>query len=87
MRKFIGDVYRIPGVMEVLKKYCLILLFMQNIKHLFSAEYHSMHWGYSSKQNKVPDLRSFLNSKDIKQIINKKCICNMPDGDKCFEEE
>lgn len=40
----------------------------------------------SSKQNKVPDLRNFLNSKDTKQIINKKYICNMPDGDKCFEE-
>lgn len=38
-----------------------------------------MHWGYSSKQNKVPDLRSFLNSKDIKQIINKNAyvICQM----------
>ena len=72
--------------MEVLKKYCLILLFMQSIKHLFYAGYHSMHCGYSSKQNKVPDLRNFLNSKDTKQIINKKYICNMPDGDKCFEE-
>lgn len=46
-----------------------------------------MHWGYSSKQNKVPDLRNFLNSKDRKQIIYKKYIRNMPDGDKCFEEE
>lgn len=45
-----------------------------------------MHWGYSSKQNKVPDLRNCLNSKDMKQI-NKKYIGNMPDGDKCFEEE
>ena len=59
---------------------------MQNIKHLFYAGYHFMHWGYSSKQNKVPDLRNFLNSKDMKQI-NKKYIGNMPDGDKCFEEE
>lgn len=59
MREYTCKLLRVDGVKEALQKYCLIFSFMQNIKYLFHVIYHSMHWEYSSKLNKVPAIKIF----------------------------